>query len=137
MASFEDLGDSVVPGTPKLATPHAASPPQPAADAFAIEPAPPSGIPEAAAAALASQEGADRTAVDFAQFTSEEPEMATDTEEGLLFSPTTRIGYLIKSDFLVYPTTFLGHKICSVIRKIHNGPCTSPKKCSHVQVYSS
>ena len=90
MASFEDLGDSVVPGTPKLATPHAvASPPQPAAAmpdaaAFALEAAASSssvgvGIPEAAAAALASQEGADRTAVDFAQFAPEEPEMAADT----------------------------------------------------------
>ena len=88
MASFEDLGDSVVPGTPKLATPLAmASPPQPAPDAFAIDPAPSSsGIPEAAAAALASQEGADRTAVDFAQFASEEPEMAADTEEGSHFT---------------------------------------------------
>ena len=92
MASFEDLGDSVVPGTPKLATPHAvASPPQPAAlpdAAFALEAASSSsvgvGIPEAAAAALASQEGADRTAVDFAQFAPEEPEMAADTEEGNL-----------------------------------------------------
>ena len=95
MASFEDLGDSVVPGTPKLATPHAvASPPQPAAmpdaAAFALEAAASSssvgvgvGIPEAAAAALASQEGADRTAVDFAQFAPEEPEMAADTEEGM------------------------------------------------------
>ena len=95
MASFEDLGDSVVPGTPKLATPHAvASPPQPAAAmpdaaAFALEAASSSasvgvvGIPEAAAAALASQEGADRTAVDFAQFAPEEPEMAADTEEGM------------------------------------------------------
>ena len=91
MASFEDLGDSVVPGTPKLETPHAASPPQPPAapDAFAVEqPATLSGVPEAAAAALASQEGADRTAVDFAQFASEEPEMAADTEEGLHFSCT-------------------------------------------------
>ena len=40
MASFEDLGDSVVPGTPKLATPHAvASPPQPTMPdaAFALD----------------------------------------------------------------------------------------------------
>ena len=96
-ASFEDLGDSVVPGTPRLATPqHAASPPPPLQpahappDAFAAaleqaqQPPPPqsAGVPEAAAAALAAQEGADRTAVDFAQFVAEDAEMAADSEEG-------------------------------------------------------
>jgi nucleoprotein TPR len=76
---FEDLGDSVVPGTPKLPTPRGASPLQPAQSMseFVFDS---SAAPEGAAAELASQEGADKTAVDFAQFSTDDAAMAA--EEG-------------------------------------------------------